>query len=110
MKGVYKDIVRDGNDEGKKLREKYRSKGAIDKLSGISYRLLNSLKTNNVDSFMDTLLNCYLYVKSSVPEIFLDALKNEERFKTIGYAFVAGLIEEKKENNNDNENGGKDNE
>lgn len=106
MKGVYKDIVKDGNDAGKKLREKYRSKGAVDKLSGISYRLLNSLKTNNVDSFMDTLLNCYLYVKSSVPEIFLDTLKNEEKFKTIGYAFVAGIVEGK----NEGENGGNDNE
>ncbi len=110
MKGVYKDIVKEGNDAGEKLREKYRSKGSVDKLSGISYRLLNSLKTNNVDSFMDTLLNCYMYVKSSVPEIFLDTLKDEDKFKTIGYAFVAGLIEGRKENNTDNENGGKDNE
>ncbi|MDU5082958.1 type I-B CRISPR-associated protein Cas8b1/Cst1 [uncultured Tissierella sp.] len=111
MKGIYRDIVKEGNDAGEKLREKYRSKGAVDKLGGISYRLLNSLKTNNKDSFMDTLLNCYLYVKSSVPEVFLDALKDEERLKTIGYAFVAGLIEGKRENNNDDdENGGKDNE
>lgn len=110
MKGVYKDIVKEGNDAGEKLREKYRSKGVVDKLGGISYRLLNSLKTNNKDSFMDTLLNCYLYVKSSVPEVFLDALKDEERFKTIGYAFVSGLIEGKRENNSENENGGKDNE
>ena len=110
MKGVYKDIVKEGNDAGNKLRERYRSKGSADKLGGISYRLLNSLKTNNKDSFMDTLLNCYLYVKSSVPEVFLDALKDDERFKTIGYAFVAGLIEEKKGNSEDNETGGKDNE
>lgn len=102
MKGIYKDIVKEGNNAGEKLREKYRNKGAKDKLSGVSYRLLNSLKTNNVDSFMDTLLNCYLYVKSSVPEVFLDALKDEEKFKTIGYAFVSGIIED--------ENGGKEDE
>lgn len=106
MKGTDKDIVKKGNISGYYLREKYRSKGAIDKLGGISYRLLNSLKTNNKDSFMDTLLNCYLYAKLPVPEVFLDTLRSEEEFKTIGYAFVAGLIEGKI----DDENGGKVNE
>lgn len=100
MNGIYKDIVNEGNKSGIALRERYRKKGAVDKLNGISYRLLNSLKTNNVDSFMDTLLNCHLYANLSVSEIFLDILKSEEKFKSIGYAFVAGLIEEKKENEN----------
>ena len=45
--------------------------------------------------FMDTLLNCYLYVQDSVPKIFLEVLKDEDEFKTIGYAFVTGLIEGK---------------
>jgi CRISPR-associated protein Cst1 len=102
MTDLEKDIVKLGNISGYYLREKYRDKGAIDKLSGISYRLLNALKTNNVDSFMDTLLNCYLYAKLPVPEVFLDTLRSEEKFKTIGYAFIAGLIEGKK----DEENGG----
>lgn len=106
MKELDKDIVKRGNTSGYYLREKYRSKGAIDKLSGISYRLLNSLKTNNTDSFMDTLLNCYLYAKLPVPEVFLDTLRSEESFKTIGYAFVSGLIE----GQNNDENGGKINE
>lgn len=106
MKEIDKDIVNRGNVSGYYLREKYRNKGAVDKLSGISYRLLNSLKTNNTDSFMDTLLNCYLYAKLPVPEVFLDTLRSEEDFKTIGYAFIAGLIEGKKED----KNGGNDNE
>lgn len=105
MKDTDKDIVKQGNASGYYLREMYRNKGAKDKLSGIAYRLLNSLKTNNTDSFMDTLLNCYLYVKAPVPQVFLDTLRSEEEFKTIGYAFVAGLIE----GNIDNENGGKNN-
>lgn len=96
-------IVKHGNTSGYYLRQKYKDKGAVDKLSGISYRLLNALKTNNVNSFMDTILNCYLYVKDTVPSIILDTLKTEEEFKTIGYALVAGLIEGK-------ENGGESNE
>ena len=97
MQTTDKDIVKLGNSAGYYLKEKYKSKGASDKLNGIAYRMLNALKTNNVDSFMNTLLNCYLYVKDSVPKIFLDTLRNDEDFKTIGYAFVAGIIEGKKE-------------
>lgn len=99
-----KDIVELGNKAGYFLRRDYGD--SVDKLSGISYRLLNSLKTNNVDSFMDTLLNCYLYVKKPVPKVFLDTLRSEEKFKTIGYAFVAGLIEGRKED----KDGGNNNE
>ncbi|MBS4534397.1 type I-B CRISPR-associated protein Cas8b1/Cst1 [Clostridium sp. D2Q-14] len=95
-----KDIVELGNNAGYYLRRDYGD--SVDKLSGISYRLLNSLKTNNADSFMDTLLNCYLYVKKPVPKVFLDTLRSEEKFKTIGYAFVSGLIDEKKDKNGGN--------
>lgn len=97
MQTTDNDIVKLGNSAGYYLREKYRRKGAVDKLNGIAYRMLNALKTNNVDSFMNTLLNCYLYTKDSVPKIFLDTLRSDEKFKTIGYAFVAGIIEGKKE-------------
>lgn len=104
MENQDKDIVKRGNAAGYYLREKYRNKGAIDKLGGISYKLLNALKTNNSNSFMDTVLNCYLYAKEQVPKIILDTLKTEEEFKTIGYAFVAGLIEGKKDENGGNKN------
>ncbi|MBS4537081.1 type I-B CRISPR-associated protein Cas8b1/Cst1 [Clostridium sp. D2Q-11] len=99
-----KDIVKTASASGYYLREKYRQKGSIDKLNGISYRLLNSLKTNNKDMFMDTLLNCYLYAQKCVPKVFLDALKDEENFKSIGYAFVTGLIEGKEDNNGGDNN------
>lgn len=95
MDSKEKDLVKLGNSSGYYLRESYRNKGSVDKLSGISYRLLNALKTNNKSSFMDTILNCYLYVKKEVPKIILNAMKSDEEFKTIGYAFVAGLIEGK---------------
>ncbi|SCG82198.1 hypothetical protein DW1_0588 [Proteiniborus sp. DW1] len=108
MKEKEIDIVDLGNKAGYFLRKDYGD--SVDKLNGIAYRLLNSLKTNNKDSFMDTLLNCYLYVKSPVPKVFLEVFSSDEDFKTIGYAFVAGLIEGKKENINDNGNGGNDNE
>lgn len=89
------DIVKEANSSGYHLRENYKSKDADNKLAGISYRLLNALKTDNKDMFMDVVLNCYLYVKKQVPKIIVEALKDDDVFKTVGYAFVAGLIDEK---------------
>ncbi|WP_432407980.1 type I-B CRISPR-associated protein Cas8b1/Cst1 [Wukongibacter sp. M2B1] len=104
MGKIDEKVIKNGNRAGYYLRERYSDKGAKDKLNGISYRLLNALKTNNKNMFMDTLLNCYLYAQKTVPAIFMEALKDEEKFKTIGYAFVAGLIEGK-----DNKKAGENN-
>lgn len=95
MEGCKNDIVTISNKCGYYLREAYKQKDPnTNKLSGISYRLLNALKVNDKDMFMDTILNCYLYVKKSVPPVLLEVLKDEEDiFKTVGYAFVSGLIE-----------------
>lgn len=98
MEKIEKDIIKQANTSGYYLREEYKGKGAKDKLNGISYRLLNALKTSNKNMFMDTLLNCYLYTQKTVPMIFLEALKDDEKYKTIGYAFVTGLIEGKELN------------
>ena len=95
MESCKNDIVTISNKSGYFLREAYKQKDPnTNKLSGISYRLLNALKVNDKDMFMDTILNCYLYVKKSVPPVLLEVLKDEEDiFKTVGYAFVSGLIE-----------------
>lgn len=97
MENLEKDIIKYGNKSGYILRQDYKGKKAENKLNGIAYRLLNALKTNNKDMFMDTILNCYLYVQKEVPSIFLDALRDDIAFKTIGYAFVTGLIEGKED-------------
>ena len=97
-------LVYGGSDAGKELRNGYEVQ---EKLKGISYRLLNALKTNNVDMFMDTLLNCYLYIQKPVPKIFLNTLKDDEAFKTVGYAFIAGMLGEMKTTEkDDNDKGG----
>ncbi len=98
------DIIRIANGSGYYLKKKYREKGTEDKLRGISYRLLNALKTNNTGMFMDTLLNCYLYIQDAVPKIFLEVLKDEDEFKNVGYAFLTGLIDGKVDTGNDNKN------
>jgi len=97
-----RDIIKESKSSGYHLREEYKSKEADNKLPGISYRLLNALKTDNKNMFMDVTLNCYLYVRKEVPRVFIDALKDDDAFKTIGYAFVAGLIDEKKSKDSQN--------
>ncbi len=101
MEGSEKDIVKISSSSGYYLREAYKAKNSENKLNGISYRLLNSLKTNNKNMFMDTILNCYLYTNKPVPTFITECLKDDNVFKTIGYAFVTGLIDGKKNENVD---------
>lgn len=98
------DLIYEANRQGYFLRQAYITKGSVDKLNGISYRLLNALKINDINMFMDTVLNSYLYTKKQVPKVIVDSQKNIDIFKTMGYSFIAGLIEgvkDSKEENND---------
>lgn len=87
------DLVKNAKAAGYYLRGEYTNKGSGNKLPGICYRLLNALKTSNTDMFMDVTLNCYLYVRSQVPKVITDVLGKEKSFSTMGYAFVAGMID-----------------
>ncbi|MFC0232522.1 type I-B CRISPR-associated protein Cas8b1/Cst1 [Vagococcus entomophilus] len=72
------------------------------KVKSIAQRLLNTLKSNNRDGFMDIILNCYAYVGKTVPNWGIQIFQDDETFKTIGYSFVSGLIGDK---DKDKENG-----
>lgn len=93
MRDVEKEDLKAYSRAGYYLKKDYKNKHSENKLKGITYRLLNALKTNNQGMFMDTILNCYLYIKKQVPYFFTDCLKDKERFKMIGYSFVSGLID-----------------
>lgn len=92
MENKEKDIITRGRVAGRELRKKYEGKDAEHKISGIAYRILNGIKTNNIDMTMDTILNCYLYCKEQVPSIITEILRDSELHRTVGYAFVAGLL------------------
>lgn len=94
-----KDILKLSKNSGFYFRKAYEERKAENKINGIAYRLLNALKTNNKHMFMDTLINCYLYIKQSVPKVFVDGMKDDYEFKSVGYAFVAGMTNEAKKNN-----------
>lgn len=82
---------------GNVLREAYLRKNAESKLTGITYRLLNSIKTKDYGKFMDTIINSYMYMKIEIPNKIAIALKDSEKLQSIGYAFVLGLQGEKEE-------------
>ncbi|WP_085829432.1 type I-B CRISPR-associated protein Cas8b1/Cst1 [Clostridium massiliodielmoense] len=84
-------LINNCRSYGYYLRKAYVEKGGKNKLGGISYRLLNALKTKNVSRFMDTLFNAYMYLGNPIPSTFIEALKDKENFQTIGYAFLLGL-------------------
>lgn len=76
---------------GLKLREAYEAKDAKSKLLGITYRLLNSIKTNDVGKFMDTVVNAHMYMRREIPMDIGVALRDSDKLQSIGYAFVLGL-------------------
>lgn len=90
---------------GFELRKAYEAKNSKNKINGISYRLLNALKTKNTNKFMDTLINAYMYLNKEIPIEFVDGLKDEDRFQTLGYSFLLGLQGEsgKRDSNKENE-------
>lgn len=90
-KMVYYKDINNSKNYGLALKKAYSDKNAQNKLGGITYRLLNALKTKNTSRFMDTILNAYMYLNKQVPTTFVECLKDIDKFQTIGYAFLLGL-------------------
>lgn len=76
---------------GFELKKAYIDKKSKNKLNGISYRLLNALKTNDISKYMNTIINSYMYLGDEIPTFFIEALKDKDVFQTIGYSFLLGL-------------------
>lgn len=99
-----KEVIDLGNESANAFVEKYRKYGYFlaleykkkdsnyeNKIRGISYRMLNALKTRNAENFMHNLINSYMYMSLSIPKDMVKALENDDNLGTIGYSFVAGL-------------------
>ncbi|HLP46286.1 MAG TPA: type I-B CRISPR-associated protein Cas8b1/Cst1 [Candidatus Deferrimicrobium sp.] len=87
---------------GLKLKKGYKNEQ--NKIPGIAYRLLNNLKTKNINAFMDVAINCHMHIGQEVPTLLVECIDNVERFQAYGYAFLLGFMgeeynpEAKKEN------------
>ena len=60
-------------------------------IRGTVYQFSNTLKVHNVELFMDLIIRLYTSYKKPIPTVFMDALRDEEMFSLISYAFVLGL-------------------
>ena len=85
------------------FRKRYVEKSNNEnKIRGLQYRLQNALRTNNVNLFMDILITAHAYIGKGIHKLFIRALENEDEFKTLGYAFLVGLLnDDNKENQNE---------
>jgi CRISPR-associated protein Cst1 len=78
--------------EGQKLKAAYYAKSSEHKITSIAYKLQGALRASNSTRFMDTILSCYSYVNKPIPHLLIDCLKDEQQFRTLGYAFTASLV------------------
>ena len=78
--------------EGEKLNKAMSGDDKNDKkIRGLSFKLLNHLKTRDTHGFADTILRQYMGLEKSVPTFISESFNDESVFLDCGYAFVAGL-------------------
>jgi len=88
-----------------KSAEQVRKKVGIKKAQGIAYRLLNSVRSNDKNTFMDTVMRVYISSDLQMPGLLLEALHEEKMdFATVGNAWIAGLISKPDENKGEDQN------
>ncbi|MGE5340677.1 MAG: type I-B CRISPR-associated protein Cas8b1/Cst1 [Candidatus Omnitrophota bacterium] len=78
--------------KGSNLKLEYKKKKEENKIPGIAYRLLNSLKTKNPNGFMDVIINTHMHIGQEVPTLFVECLDDIECFQAYGYAFLLGFM------------------
>ena len=100
---MYKDIVK-SREIGFALRRKYEAADVIKKVDTITYKLLNALKVKSSNKFLDIVINSYMSFGSSIPDVFLQTLMNEDKLLHVGYAFVLGLKGEVKDKEKQEDN------
>lgn len=63
------------------------------KAQSIAYRLLNAVRSNDKNTFMDTVMRTYISYDLEMPGLLLEALhENKMDFATVGNAWIAGLV------------------
>ena len=87
------------------FRKDYIGKSGNDKkIGGLLYRLQNALRINDVDMFMDALISAHAYAGKGVHKLFNRALIDDEDFQTLGHAFLIGLLEDGKKDDENKDN------
>ena len=79
---------------GNEIYEKLKKENNENKLDSYIYKMLNCIKGNRKDEFMDTAIRVIWAVGRDVPEILVK--NNEEiQWQDLGHSFIAGLTQER---------------
>ncbi len=109
--GLMKDkesMNRDAGNAGFYLGKEYKEKNAEQKINSICYKVLNGIKTNNIEGVRSVIVNSYMYVGISIPSVIFDMFADDELLKQFAHTFMCGLLNgkdgkkwgDKTENNN----------
>lgn len=80
------------------IHEQLKSSGEENKLSGYTYKMLNSIKSGNKKEFMDIVIRIHMAMGKDISPIFLETMQDTDLdFESIGDSFLSGLISNKYE-------------
>ncbi|EQF59154.1 CRISPR-associated family protein [Clostridioides difficile CD200] len=80
------------------IHDYFVNKNSKNKIGGVSYKLLNSVKVGNKSDFMDTIIRVFMSAEKQMPAFILDIeIEKDLDFESIGHAFISGLISGKYE-------------
>jgi CRISPR-associated protein Cst1 len=78
--------------QGQDLLKRLKEKNAENKIQSIAYRLLNALKTGDVNQFMNITMRTYIAYNLEIPSLLVKALQDKDSFYLLGYSFLSGLL------------------
>lgn len=83
---------------GIEIHEELKRKGEENKLSGYTYKMLNSIKSGNRKEFMDIAIRIHMSMGKDISPIFIETMQDTDLdFESIGHSFLSGLISNKYE-------------
>ena len=78
------------------------SQEVMDKIKGMSFKLVNSVQTCNFNLFKEILFHTYIALGKDIPNIIMDMRESKDIFKDLGYSYLAGFNGAYRKEDNDN--------
>ena len=96
--------------EGGRLQEKIKNRINGKNTITLSYGLLNALQAGDKNRFLQLVMRQYLSLGLPIPDLFIEMIADDEQFRAIGNAFLIGLNQKSKTEDNKAENDEKEKE
>lgn len=83
---------------GLEIHATLKAKKEENKLNGYTYKMLNAIRVGNKQALMDTIIRIHMSLERDISPIFIEIMKDTSLgYEAIGQSFLAGLISNKKE-------------